>query len=227
MEVLALVALLGGVLAGTWAFLWKVPFGTWTFRVAGRTIVVRNMALVEKIEVDGELAQNTRTGGNYLTEAEHTVVIDGEPLRVRIHAADLVSMACDAWHGERQVFSSHRSLETKLAVPQIEDPRRAAVQALLEDLARSESARVRDAATTLRKALDAVFKRLPLGKEADEAELERLIDVLHELHIAATADAHAEAMSHVDDALDRLDATSEIEGLARKHRASQALKKKT
>ena len=176
----------------------RVPLHRWTFEHHGHRVEIRNYALREVIAVDGIDQPDTRTRGNRLTEALHTVALpDGTRLRVWIGASGF-GVGCRVDDGSRTVFQTGVGMPP-VTTPQpasVDDPRLVAARVLLADIATVDP----EAAATL------------------TAALERMVQA--ELGARSVVDAHTALGGNVDDAADLLaDRTHGLDELLSKLRA--------
>lgn len=61
MELLVVAAVVISAVGGVFGMLMALPYGTWEFEFAGRTISIKNYAARETIAVDGVVQKSTRT----------------------------------------------------------------------------------------------------------------------------------------------------------------------
>ena len=170
MEILALIAI--GI-SGLTALVVSVPWTRYEATVYGRKIIVRNYMFREVIQVDGVDVANTRTGGDYITHANHTVDIEGQTVRIWIGTEGL-STVCRMDDGQQVLYQSGGSppllsmaepSPAKEAVDSVVDTRIAAARVLLIDIANVDEG----AATDLERALISVIEADTAARRSADA----------------------------------------------------------
>lgn len=244
---------------------WFVPTNRWTFAHGDHWIDVRNYGTTETIAVDGVIVATRRSGSFWDMKVEHSVDVDGERLRIEVDGSG-GGMRCRAAAGQTMVFDSsgfvdvlpppdpperELSLRARLPPPSASrsatqvvalDPRVAAAEVLLTELASHDDEEVREANEALRSAVHAAFGRLHraksaaaahtlLGGEAHddvlavaEAKVVEALASLRALHLAAkrVEATQRDAMPEVSAVTGRLEAEREVnEALAAKRQAAR------
>ncbi len=238
-DVPTLLVILGGSVVGlgsAWACLWSIPWRTWRFEHGGHDIVVKNYMVREVVYVDGERMDATWVDGDRTTSADHRLTLaDGTTLLIEIRTRGM-ALDCRAYAGRLLVFDSYRhaGLQDETTEPD-PDPRRAAAAVLLRELRDHPDPGVQDGVATLKAALGRAFSNLAAAQTAAEAhatlagrddpvsarvverceqELGEVLDVLRQVHLAATAERRSSDRVQLDELLGRLDAHQEVEQLS-------------
>lgn len=239
MDIPTVFVVLGSAVFGlgtVWASLWQVPWRTWRFEHAGHRIEIKNYAIREVVYVDGERVAGTWVDGDRATSADHRLTLpDGTTLLVEIRSRGM-AVDCRAYAGRLLVYDSHRhaALQDDAAEPD-PDPRRAAAAVLLRELNDHPDPAVQEGLATLKAALGRAFSNLAAAQTAAEAhatlagrddpvsarvverceqELSEVLDVLRQVHLAATAERRSTERVELGELLGRLDARQEVEQLS-------------
>lgn len=233
---LVVVGTSGLALGAIWTSLWSIPWRTWRFEHGGHGIEIKNYAVREVVYVDGERVEGTWVDGDRATSADHRVTLpDGTTLLIEIRSRGM-AVDCRAYAGRNLVYDSRKHLELQEDLPEPEpDPRRAAASVLLRELGAHPDPDVKGGVATLQAALGRGFTNLAAAKAAAEAhatlagrddpvsarvvercedELADALDVLRQVHLAATSERRGVGRVELDALLARLDARQEVEQLS-------------
>lgn len=153
----------------------RIPVRRWSFDLSGRWVEVRNFVLREEVWVDGEFIPRTRVDGDHFTWARHAVQVDGATLLIGV-GSNGFAVHCDAAYREVLVFNSRTAASLLSASPSArpaladaEEPRRAAVMAILTELKDSNDPETLAALPPLRTEILELLGRLTRAEGAAEA----------------------------------------------------------
>jgi hypothetical protein len=234
LELLPVIAVVGGSIGAVGVFLLAIPFQRWELEYRGHKIEIVNYTFREMVWLDGSKVANSRTGGDYFSHAEHTIEIDGHSLRIWI-GLDGMAVRCRVDNGHQVIFNSSAGSPPELTDPlpvttgsEPEDPRLAAARVLLAEVASVDPTAATDLTQALervlaadRQARTAAEAHTALGGNGEETkqlldrradDVQQVLKTLRTLHvrIAQDDDDSAEALSTAREALARLDAAREV-----------------